>query len=144
MYWLDIHVQVQVSSNIDGHGFHTHLEAMPIPTHLETIPTHAHPWRIISNPCPHKTHGHKWVWAWVWAPNVGLWFRVTSHTSQEPWPWNCESPKESVQRLSQDTSKLMYCGHRSPSVVWSHMWASPQPNALSMNFYSYGFSYMIL
>jgi hypothetical protein len=22
--------------------------------------------------------------------------RATSHTSQEPWPWNCESPKESV------------------------------------------------
>ena len=33
--------------------------------------------------------------------------RATSHTSQEPWPWNCESPKESVQRLSQDTSKIM-------------------------------------
>ena len=25
----------------------------------------------------------------------------TSHTSQEPGPWNCESPKGSVQRLSQ-------------------------------------------
>ena len=24
--------------------------------------------------------------------------RATSHTSQEPWPWNCESPKESVQK----------------------------------------------
>jgi hypothetical protein len=23
--------------------------------------------------------------------------RATPHTSQEPWPWNCESPKESVQ-----------------------------------------------
>ena len=33
--------------------------------------------------------------------------RATSHMSQEPWPWNCESPKESVQRLSQDTSKIM-------------------------------------
>jgi hypothetical protein len=43
MYWHDIHVQVQVSSNIDGHGFCTHLEAMPIHAHLETIPTHAHP-----------------------------------------------------------------------------------------------------
>ena len=28
--------------------------------------------------------------------------RATSHMSQEPWPWNCESPKESVQRPSQD------------------------------------------
>ena len=33
--------------------------------------------------------------------------RATSHTSQEPWPWNCESLKESVQSLSQDTSKIM-------------------------------------
>ena len=23
--------------------------------------------------------------------------RATSHMSQEPWPWNCKSPKESVQ-----------------------------------------------
>ena len=33
--------------------------------------------------------------------------RATSHTSQEPWPWKCESPKKSVQRLSQDTSNIM-------------------------------------
>ena len=33
--------------------------------------------------------------------------RVTSHTSQEPQPWSCESPKESVQRPSQNTSKIM-------------------------------------
>ena len=29
----------------------------------------------------------------------------TRVTSQEPWPWNCESPNKSVQRSSQDTSK---------------------------------------
>ena len=33
--------------------------------------------------------------------------RATSHTSQEPWSWKRESPKESVQRPSQDTSKVM-------------------------------------
>jgi hypothetical protein len=33
MYWHDIHVQVQVSNNIDGHGLCTHLEAMPIHAH---------------------------------------------------------------------------------------------------------------
>ena len=33
--------------------------------------------------------------------------RATSHTSQEPWPWNCESPKERSQRPFQDTSKIM-------------------------------------
>ena len=27
--------------------------------------------------------------------------RATSHMSQEPWPWNCESPIESIQRPSQ-------------------------------------------
>ena len=29
--------------------------------------------------------------------------RATLHMSQEPWPWNGESPNESVQRPSQDT-----------------------------------------
>ena len=35
--------------------------------------------------------------------------RPTPHTSQEPWPWNCDSPKEkkSVPRLSQHTSKII-------------------------------------
>ena len=33
--------------------------------------------------------------------------RATSQTNWEPWPWNCEGPKESVQRLSQNTSKIM-------------------------------------
>jgi hypothetical protein len=38
----------------------------------------------------------------VSSPSYTLVFRVraTSHTSQEPWPWNCESPKQSVQRPS--------------------------------------------
>ena len=31
--------------------------------------------------------------------------RATSHMSQEPWPWNCESPKESVQRSSKTPPK---------------------------------------
>ena len=35
-----------------------------------------------------------------------------------PWPWNCESPEESVQRpSSQHTSKIMLCGHGPSSVV---------------------------
>ena len=37
----------------------------------------------------------------------GVVLRATSHTSLKLWPRNCESPKESVQRLSQDTSKNM-------------------------------------
>ena len=31
--------------------------------------------------------------------------KATSHTSQEPWPWHCESPKQSVPRPSQHTSE---------------------------------------
>jgi hypothetical protein len=26
--------------------------------------------------------------------------RVTSHMSQEPWPWNCESPKEKCPKVA--------------------------------------------
>ena len=37
--------------------------------------------------------------------------RATSHTSQNPWWWNCESSKECVQRPSQDTLKIINCGH---------------------------------
>ena len=33
--------------------------------------------------------------------------RDTQDTSQMPWPCNCESPKESVRRPSQHTSKIM-------------------------------------
>ena len=61
---------------------------------------------------------------------------ATSHTSQEPWPCICESPKESVQRLPQDTFKNTQCGHGPSSVVWSHTWLHPQSNAISINFYS--------
>ena len=39
--------------------------------------------------------------------SVLLQLRATSHMSQEPWPWNCKSPKESARRPSQDTSKIM-------------------------------------
>ena len=62
---------------------------------------------------------------------------ATSHLSQEPWPYNCESPKESAQRPSQDTSKIMYCDHRPSSVVWSHMWPSRQPNATGIREYRF-------
>ena len=70
----------------------------------------------------------------------GSWFMcevATSHTSQEPWPWNRESPKESVQRPSLDTPKsCSVVTDPRVYVVWSHMWPDLQPNAISMNFYS--------
>ena len=65
--------------------------------------------------------------------------RATSHTSQEPWPWHCESPKQA----SQGRPNIMYCGHRPSSLVWSHRWPGRQPNATSLNFYSNGSSCMI-
>ena len=33
--------------------------------------------------------------------------RATPHTSQEPFPSNCESPNQSAQMLSQHTSKIV-------------------------------------
>ena len=49
---------------------------------------------------------------------ISLIFRATSHTSQELWPRDCESPKEEL------------CGHGPSSVVWSYMWLGPQLNAI--------------
>jgi hypothetical protein len=75
MYCHDIHVQVQVSSSIDGHGFCTHLEAMPIHAHLETIPTHAHPCPPMNNniePMPTQN-----PWAWV---GSGMGVRIENYT----------------------------------------------------------------
>ena len=62
--------------------------------------------------------------------------RATSHTSEEPWPRNCESPKQSVQRPSQHTSKLMSCGHESSCVVWSRIWRGPLTKCYFNEFYS--------
>jgi hypothetical protein len=39
----------------------------------------------------------------------GVNIRDTSHTSQEPWPWNCESPKESVQGRPKMPPKSCVC-----------------------------------
>ena len=46
--------------------------------------------------------------SYVWFKFCGcIELRATSHTSQESWPWHCEDPKESVQRPSQHTSKII-------------------------------------
>jgi hypothetical protein len=75
---------------------------------------------------------------------MGVCIRAISHKSHEPWPlWNCESPKESVRRLSQHTSWIMQCGHGPSSVVRSRLWPCPQPNAISISFYSCGSLQMI-
>jgi hypothetical protein len=79
----------------------------------------------------------------VWSKQSYLAQRATSHTSQEPWPWTCERPQESVQKPSQHTSKIIWCGHGPSSVVWSRMWLILQSSVGSMNFYSCGPSHMI-
>ena len=52
---------------------------------------------------------------------------ATSHTSQELWPWDCESPKESVQRL--------ILRHLRNHVVWSRIlkWSMKSYVAGSIN-----------
>ena len=66
-------------------------------------------------PCPQMGGGR---WQFMWAYDDGYThctllsrmfklLRATSHMSQGPWPCNCESPKESVQRPSQHTSNIM-------------------------------------
>ena len=69
----------------------------------------------------------------------------TLHMGQEPWPWNCEGPKKSKcpKAVPQRTSNIMWCGHRSSSGVWSHMWLGRQPNSISANFHSCRSSHMI-
>ena len=57
--------------------------------------------------------------------------KATSHTYQEPWPWNCDCPKKLSKGRPNTPPKS--CSHRPSSVLWSHMWLSPQPNAILMN-----------
>ena len=52
---------------------------------------------------------------------ISCYLRATSHMSQELWPWNCEGPKESVQRPSQDHLQ-------NRVLVWSrHLKCSVKP-----------------
>ena len=62
--------------------------------------------------------------------------RATSYTSQEPWPWNCESPKEVPKGRPKALPKSCCVEHGPSNVVWSHMWLGLQPNAISIIFYS--------
>ena len=50
-------------------------------------------------------------------PNDNRMLNATSHTSHEPWPWNCESPKESVQSTSKGYPKTPPKNH----VVWTRI-----------------------
>ena len=63
--------------------------------------------------------------------------------SHELWPWNCEIPKESIQRCPKTPPKSCSVIHGPSSVVWSHIWLGPQPNAIWMNCYSCGSSHVM-
>ena len=52
-------------------------------------------------------------------------------------------PKRKCPKDVSTHLQIMYCGHGFSSVVWSHMWSGPQPNAISINFYSCGSSHII-
>ena len=43
------------------------------------------------------------------------WFRATSHTSQESWPWNCESPKAVPRHFQNHVvwSRTLKCSVKS-------------------------------
>jgi hypothetical protein len=57
-------------------------------------------WRMLNW---YNSQGICAVWTEIeWKENVYS-IRATSHTSQEPWPWNSESPKESIETPSQHT-----------------------------------------
>ena len=43
--------------------------------------------------------------------------RTTLHMIQEPWLWNCESPQESVQRMSQHHLQTRVVWSRSPKCI---------------------------
>jgi hypothetical protein len=48
------------------------------------------------------------------------WIKATSHMSQEPWPWNCESPKESGQRPSQHARAQHFPSNLYPYPYHNH------------------------
>ena len=77
-------------------------------------------------------------WSYWFGSNKGHFTHEPRVVTMELW-----EPKRKYTKAVQHTSKIMSCGHGSSSVVWSHMWPGPQPNAISMNFYLCGSSRMI-
>ena len=45
--------------------------------------------------------------------------RATSHTSQEPWPWNDEDPWLSSKGRTMGVGKAVLGSHRPSSIMWS-------------------------
>ena len=66
---------------------------------------------------------------WSLKPLKPLHTRAKSHDHEI-----FQSPKESIQRPSQDTSQIMYYGHEPSSVVWNCMWMDLNQMLFQWNF----------
>ena len=76
-----------------------------IPMHFD----HIYPFNICKYMCKANSNNHALFSKEC--VEVSKWVRATSHTGQEPWPWNCESPKESCSKAVPR--------HLQDHVVWS-------------------------
>ena len=65
------------------------------------------------------------------------------HTRAKSHDHKIVRAQKKVSKGRPNISKIMWCGHGSSSVVWSPYVPGPQPNAISMNYYSCGFSHTI-
>ena len=75
-------------------------------------------------------------------PCYGLWMRVKGPhhykvTSQEPWPWTCESPKETIQKHVVWSRILKW------NEVWGHMWPGVNQNLFQYISIHMGLSHML-
>ena len=101
------------------------------------------PERKVSKGRPNSPHTRaKEPWPWKsWEPKRKVSkgrSRHTSHTSptSRGTVEIMRAHKESVQRLSQHTSKVMWCGHMPSIVVWSHVWQGTPPKCSFKRFLS--------
>ena len=98
---LQCPLQWQTVNSVGNSVIVCEIMSCQIPTKHRQWPNSSHR-RIL---CPFSNvFPISFIYTNIWISTL----RATSHTSQEPWPWKSESPKESVQRLSQVTSKTMY------------------------------------
>ena len=83
--------------------------------------------------------------------NSGCWIESKELSHLQPIPPFKGRDHEKIVRAqkkvskgpSRHTSKIMWCGHGPSSVVWSHVWPGPQPNAIWINFIHNGLSHTI-
>ena len=70
----------------------------------------------------YKDCGSRFRTSAILYPAYGEELRVTSHMSKELWPWNCESPKESVQRaVPRHLQNHVVCSQTLKCIVKSYV-----------------------